>query len=202
MEEVLSLFAEAEIFIFVFMEIVSKISPIQRVIIGKARWLDRLTFVLVFGGFSIFGTYIGRPLPSGAIVNIRDLSPMVAGLTAGPLIGLVVGLIGGIHRFFIGGFTCVPCGLATVIAGFIGGVIYHFNKGKLIGILQGMGVAVILEILHGALTLLIARPFEDALEVVKTAIPAMMVANSLGVAISIIILGHAKEMEQVRESRD
>jgi sigma-B regulation protein RsbU (phosphoserine phosphatase) len=108
-----------------------------------------------------------------------------------------VGLIGGIHRLLLGGFTCIPCGLSTVLAGLIGGAVYYFNKGKLIGILQGILLAVFVEFLHGGLTLLIARPFAEALEVVKTAIPAMMVANALGVAIAIIILEHTKE---VRES--
>jgi len=190
MHGILALFAETEIFIFVFMEIVTRIETIQRVIVKKASWRDMVIFILIFGGFSIFGTYVGRPLPSGAIVNIRDFAPMIAGLTAGPIIGSAVGLIGGVHRLFLGGFTCIPCGLATILAGVVGGAIYYFNKGKLIGILQGMLVAVIIEALHGGLTLLIARPFADALEVVKTAIPAMMIANALGVAIAIIILDH------------
>ena len=190
MHGILALFAETEIFIFVFMEIVTRIETIQRVIVKKASWRDMVIFILIFGGFSIFGTYVGRPLPSGAIVNIRDFAPMIAGLTAGPIIGSAVGLIGGVHRLFLGGFTCIPCGLATILAGVVGGAIYYFNKGKLIGILQAMLVAVIIEALHGGLTLLIARPFADALEVVKTAIPAMMIANALGVAIAIIILDH------------
>jgi LytS/YehU family sensor histidine kinase len=46
------------------------------------------------------------------------------------------------------------------------------------------------------LTLLIARPFAEALEVVKIAIPAMMIANALGVAIAIIILEHSKELKE------
>jgi sigma-B regulation protein RsbU (phosphoserine phosphatase) len=197
MEKILGLFAETEIFIFVFMEIITRIKTIQRVVVKRASWRDKAIFILIFGGFSIFGTYAGIPLPSGAIVNIRDFAPMIAGLTAGPIIGLAVGLIGGIHRLLLGGFTCIPCGLATVLAGAIGGAVYYFNKGKLIGILQGILLAVFVEFLHGGLTLLIARPFAEALEVVKTAIPAMMVANALGVAIAIIILEHTKE---VRES--
>ena len=196
MEKVLTLFAETEIFIFVFMEIVARINIVQRVMVKKANWREITVFVLVFGGFSILGTYLGIPLPSGAIVNIRDFAPMIAGLTAGPIIGLAVGLIGGIHRLFLGGFTCIPCALATVFAGLICGAIYHFNKRKLVGIFQGMGIAVLVELLHGALTLLIARPFAEALDVVKTAIPAMMVANSLGIAIGIIILSHTKELKE------
>jgi sigma-B regulation protein RsbU (phosphoserine phosphatase) len=122
---------------------------------------------------------------------------MMAGLAAGPIIGLAVGLIGGIHRLLIGGFTCVPCGLATVLAGVIGGAVHYFHKGKLVGILQGMLVAIIVEFLHGVLVLLISRPLNEAIEVVKTAIPAMMVANSLGVAIGVIILEHTRELRKV-----
>ena len=196
MQKFLGLFAQTEIFIFVFMEIVTRIKPIQRVIVKKAGWRDKTVFILIFGAFSIFGTYVGIPLASGAIVNIRDFAPIIAGLTSGPIIGLAVGMIGGIHRFFLGGFTCIPCGLSTILAGVIGGAIYYFNKGKLIGIIPSVLLAVFVELLHGGLTLLIARPFAEALEVVKIAIPAMMIANALGVAIAIIIVEHTKELRE------
>jgi LytS/YehU family sensor histidine kinase len=198
MKGILALFAETEIFIFVFMEIVARIETIQRVILKEANWRDKVIFIVIFGGFSIFGTYVGIPLASGAIVNIRDFAPMMAGLAAGPVIGLAVGLVGGIHRLLLGGFTCVPCGLATVLGGVIGGAVHYFYKGKLVGILQGMLVAIVVELVHGGLTLLIARPLPDAIEVVKIAIPAMMVANALGVAIGVIILEHTKELRGIR----
>lgn len=197
MKGILALFAETEIFIFVFMEIVARIETIQRVILKEANWRDKVIFVVIFGGFSIFGNLVGIPLASGAIINIRDFAPMMAGLAAGPVMGLSAGLIGGIHRLFLGGFTCIPCGLATVFAGIIGGAVHYFNKGKLVGILQGMLLAIVVELVHGGLTLLIARPLSDAFEVVKTAIPAMTVANALGVAIGIIILEHTRELRDI-----
>jgi LytS/YehU family sensor histidine kinase len=122
----------------------------------------------------------------------------MAGLAAGPVMGFAVGLIGGIHRLFLGGFTCVSCGLATVLAGIIGGAVNYFKKGKLVGILQGMLVAIVVEFLHGVVVLLISRPLNEAIQVVKTAIPAMMVANALGVAIGVIILEHTRELREVR----
>ena len=197
MKGVLALFAETEIFIFVFMEVVSKIDNVQRVMLKKASWIDKTIFIVIFGAFSIFGTYVGIPLASGAIVNIRDFAPIIAGLTAGPVMGLAVGLIGGIHRLFLGGLTCVPCGLATILAGPIAGGVNYLYKGKLVGVLKGMLVAIGVEVIHGGLTLLIARPFADALEATKVAIPAMMVANGLGVAIGIIILEHTRELRHV-----
>jgi sigma-B regulation protein RsbU (phosphoserine phosphatase) len=191
--EYLKLFARTEVFIYVFMEIVTKLETIQRVIFKKAGLRDYVVFILIFGLFSIFGTYIGIPDSSGAISNIRDIAPMVAGLVAGPAIGLAVGLIGGIHRFFLGGWTCIPCSLATVLAGLLAGMVYRLNKEKVLGIIPAMLFAVAIELLHFGLALLIVRPFDEVIKVVTPHVPGMVIAVSLGVGISIIIVHHAKE---------
>ncbi len=88
----------------------------------------------------------------------------------------------------MGGFTNISCGVATIAAGLICGLVYKFVRGRLIKFYWGAGLAILVEILHGLLTLLIARPFSDALEVIKTAIPPMMIANGLGVIIAILLL--------------
>ena len=184
----LALFAGTEIFIFVFMEIVVKLDTIQRVIFKKAKPVDTIVFILVFGLFSIFGTYIGTTEQTGAIANIRDLAPMVAGLVAGPAVGLAVGLIGGVHRFFLGGVSCIPCSMATVLAGLLGGAVWYLNKEQLIGVVPAMLFAAGVELLHGGLALLLIQPWSLAVEVVAEAIPQMVIANSLGVGIAVIIV--------------
>jgi sigma-B regulation protein RsbU (phosphoserine phosphatase) len=184
----LALFASTEIFIFVFMEIVVKLDNIQQVIFRRAKQRDYVVFILIFGLFSIFGTYIGTTETTGAIVNIRDLAPMVAGLVAGPWVGLAVGLIGGIHRFFLGGVSCVPCSLATVLAGVLGGAVYVLNREKLVGVVPAMAFAAGVELLHGGLALLLVHPYPLAVEIVLEAIPQMIIANSLGVGIAVIIV--------------
>ncbi len=186
--EVLALFAATEVFIYVFMELITQIESVRRVISQKAKWSDTIFFILFFGGFSIFGTYTGIVLPSGAISSIRDLGPLVAGLVAGPLVGLGAGLIGGIHRFLLGGFSCVPCGIATVLAGLIGGLVYLIAKKKLISIFHAMLLAIGVELIHGLIVLLIAEPFDEALNATFTAVPAMMIADAMGIAICFIIL--------------
>lgn len=191
----LHLFAGVEIFIFVFMEIASKIEAIQRVIFKKAQLKDYIVFILLFGLFSVFGTYIGIPSDYGAISNIRDLAPIVAGLVAGPYAGLAVGLIGGIHRLFLGGDVCIPCSLATVFAGLLGGVVYLLNKGKLLRVIPAMVFAAGIELLHFGLILLITRPFIEAIEIVRAIMPEMVIANSLGVGISLVILHNAIKLE-------
>jgi LytS/YehU family sensor histidine kinase len=189
----LELFARTEIFIFVFMEIVTKLKTVRRVLFKEAGLKDQAVFTVLFGLFSIFGTYIGITDSSGAISNIRDLAPMIAGLVAGPIVGVAVGLIGGVHRLFLGGVTAVPCALATVLAGLLAGMVYRLLKGKLLGIIPSIGFAVAIELLHGGLALLIVQPFNDALEIVLNTVPKMIVAVSLGVGISIIIIQSTKD---------
>ncbi len=150
--------------------------------------VNRLILIILFGALSIFGTYGGVKLPSDAIANIRDLGPMIAGITCGPLIGLGAGLIGGIHRYFMGGFVAVPCALSTIIAGLLGGAIYRFKRGEFVAVWQAILFAIFMESLHMGLTLLIARPYEEALGTVKEVILPMNVANALGMAIFAFIV--------------
>lgn len=144
---------------------------------------DRAILIIIFGALAIYGTYSGIKLPSGAIANIRDIGPMVAGLIGGPVVGLGAGLIAGVHRYFLGGLTAVPCSLATVIAGFAAGMIYHWRKGAFIGVGWAALFAAIMETFHMALILSIARPYSDALGVVKLIALPMILNNAVGVAI-------------------
>jgi sigma-B regulation protein RsbU (phosphoserine phosphatase) len=193
----LYLFSETEIFIFVFMEIMSRLDIIRRMIQKRATKVDKSVIILLFGAFSIFGTYIGFELPSGAISNIRDFGPMVAGLIGGPWVGLGAGLIGGVHRFFYGGFTAIPCGLATISAGLICGLICYSRKGRLINIYQVVLLVIGVETLHAMLVWIIARPLDAALQATKEAIPAMIIANGLGLVIAILLLQYHYERKEI-----
>jgi hypothetical protein len=47
----------------------------------------------------------------GAMANFRDLDHDHRAL-AGPLVGVAAGAVGAVHRYFLGGFTAVPCAMA------------------------------------------------------------------------------------------
>jgi len=174
--------------IVAFAYVVTRTGFFTEILDKKFSFKNQAILILLFGALSIFGTYGGLTLPSGAIANIRDLGPMVAGLVAGPVVGLGAGLIGAVHRYFLGGFVCIPCSLATVIAGLLGGAIYKLNKGEFVAVWQAVLFAVFMELLHMGLTLLLARPYEEAVGVVKDVIVPMTVANATGVAIFAFII--------------
>ncbi len=188
MEEYLHLFSETEIFVFIFMEIVSKLRITHHMLAGKALIWEKVVIILIFGGFSIFGTLVGTPLPSGAIVNVRDFAPIIAGLIGGPVVGLGAGLMGGVHRFFMGGSTYIVCGVATILAGLAGGVVHRILKGRLLPFYYGALLAVAIEVLHGVLVFAEVHPASAAWEIIEAAIPPMMIANGLGVMIALLVL--------------
>jgi len=145
---------------------------------------NQLIFILFFGALSVYGTYSGTRLPSGPIVNIRDLSPMIAGLLGGPIIGLGAGLIGGVHRYFVGGMSALPCALATIIAGLSAGAIYKWQRGKFISIRGAAVFAIVIECLHSVLALLIIRPYDTAWAAVKSAGLPVLLADTAGIIIA------------------
>jgi len=156
--------------------------------------------VAIFGLLSIFGNYSGVEI-LGAIANVRDLGAMIAGLLGGPVIGLATGLIGGVYRYGIGGFTAVPCAIATVLSGLFGGLIWLWKK-KLVGFVWATAFAFAMESFHMALTLAIARPFSEALSVVQTVYLPMAIGNSFGMAVFAFIVDNVIKERNTAIERD
>lgn len=156
--------------------------------------------VAIFGLLSIFGNYSGVEI-LGAIANVRDLGAMIAGLLGGPVIGVATGLIGGVYRYNMGGFTAIPCALATVLSGLFGGLVWLWRK-NLIGFLWATVFAFSMESFHMALTLAIARPFSEALSVVEVVYLPMAIGNSLGMAVFAFIVDNVIKERNTAIERD
>ena len=180
--KILLVLVEKICLVIVIAYLITRTKQFNNTIEKQPTFWDSLVLILVFGGFSIYGTYSGIRI-FGAIANTRDLGPMIAGLVGGPFIGLGVGLIGGIHRYFLGGFTAIPCTLATITSGILGGLIYKFKKGEFIGVFWAILFAIFIESFHMFLALLIAKPFANALRLVKEVSLPMIGANAIGIGI-------------------
>lgn len=165
---------------------------------GKADFWQSLCLIIIFGLFSIYGTLSGIPF-GGAIANIRDLGPAIAGLIGGPAVGLAAGLIGGVHRYFMGGITYIPCSISTVVAGLAGGIIHQYKKDKFVSVPEGVAFMALMESFHMTLVLLIVRPFSQALIVVESLALPMIFTNAAGIGIfAFIIINLEKEHETQR----
>jgi sigma-B regulation protein RsbU (phosphoserine phosphatase) len=161
---------------------------------------DKIALALLFGLFSIYGTIGGVKL-LGAIANIRDLGPVIAGLIGGPLVGLSAGLIGAGHRYLQGGFTALSCSLSTLAAGLIAGLYYRARKGRFPEVKTAVLFMVAIELFHMGMTLLIPRPFEQALALVRKIIVPMVVANAAGIGLFAFIMGNLKREKAVESAK-
>ena len=97
---------------------------------NKLNRKQEVTAILFFGFFGIIGTYFGVAFNTvthqfnsvaieiasdEAIANSRVIGVVVAGLLGGYRVGIGAGLIAGIHRMTLGGFTGIACGISTIV---------------------------------------------------------------------------------------
>lgn len=165
----------------------TKVPVVRRMLLyeNNTFW-SRLSLAVIFGGVSILSTYTGSGV-QGAIVNTRVIGVMAAGLLGGPSVGIGAAVIAGAHRFLfdIGGFTAVSCALSTFIEGMLGAV---FSKYFLRGRWASFSIFLLTaaaEVCQMLIILLIARPYADALALVKTIASPMIVLNAFGMVVFI-----------------
>jgi len=161
----------------------------------------RLLLVLVFGLFTIHATHSGFSV-LGASAHVRDLGPVIAGLAGGPAVGLATGLIGAAHRYLQGGFTVVPCTLATILAGVVGGVMYRVFLGRPLSIRMAVLIMVALETVHMGMVLLLARPFEQAVRVTSQIAGPILLANAAGIALFAYVFHNLLREREVQTARE
>ena len=174
-------------------------SPAFRPLTGEElRGRHKLLLYVIFSTFSILGTYFGLPVHD-AIANTRAIGPVLAGIIGGPLLGVTTGLTGGLHRYTLGGFTAFSCGVSTTVEGLLGGLVhlYLVRNGKADRIFSpGVALATtfVAEALQMLIILTLARPVEEALDLVRLIALPMMLANSVGAALFISIIRDQRSM--------
>ncbi|MFS0777641.1 sensor histidine kinase [Neobacillus sp. 3P2-tot-E-2] len=150
--------------------------------------IERLVITLMFCLFAIFGTYSGINV-EGSLVNTRIIAVVSGGILFGPWVGIISGVVSGIHRYLIdiGGVTSVPCLFTSIIAGIVSGYINRKVKRSLrwiYGIIAGM----LCEVLTMLLILAISEPFSLGLDIVsKIAFPMIVGEVNIGLIILLVM---------------
>lgn len=157
-------------------------------------------FTVIFSSLSIISSYYGMRI-DGALASTRIVGTLMGGIIGGPYVGLSVGIIGGLHRYFLGGFTASSCAVATIIAGIMAGLVRHrigfINLKWQIAAL----VALSAEILQKGLTLAFAKPFEAAwnFEVIA-ALPTASV-TVIGTVLFVLIMKDMQNQSELAGAR-
>ncbi|PSV57368.1 sensor histidine kinase [Photobacterium sp. GB-3] len=195
MELIVSLLQQMCVYL-VLAYMLSKTPIILPLLSISSRLSHKLICYVLFSGFCILGTYFGLHIDD-AIANTRAIGAVMGGLFGGPLVGFAVGLTGGIHRYTLGGFTDLACTISTTAEGLIGGLLHVYllkrNKGALLfNPCMVFGVTFVAEVVQMIILITVAKPFDQAYELVSTIAVPMIIANSVGAALFMSILQDRK----------
>ena len=119
--------------------------------IPKMGW--HVVVGVVFGGIAIYGTEAGIPV-EGAMMNVRDAAPLIAGLFFSGPAGIIAGVIGGVERWIavmwgVGSYTRLACTLGTIIAGVYAAVLrkYLFDN-RMPSWPMSLATGMVAEVIH------------------------------------------------------
>nr|WP_281732748.1 sensor histidine kinase [Franconibacter sp. IITDAS19] len=148
---------------------------------------ELLAVTAIFSLFALFSTWSGVPV-EGSLVNVRIIAVMSGGILFGPWVGIITGLIAGVHRYLIdmGGITSIPCFITSIVAGCLSGWIHqrvpkaqHWR----IGILAGMAC----ETLTMILVIVWAPTLSLGLDIVsKIGVPMILGTVSIGFIVLLV----------------
>ena len=169
---------------------------------GKAnKWLKQCIIGILFGALAAFSTEYGVDV-GGAIMNVRDASPICAGLIFGAPAGIISGVIGGAYRWLAvfwgaGEYTRLACSVSTVLAGFIAALLRkHMFDDKKPSWIYGLGIGMVCEVLH--MLMIFVTNMNDAnraFTFVESCTLPMVLANGIAVGLAVMavsILGREK----------
>ncbi|EGO64466.1 sensor histidine kinase [Acetonema longum] len=172
--------------------ILSQTKVFQRLIKYRTNYGDKLKLILLFALLAIFSTYTGIPVHD-ALANSRVIGAMTAGLLGGPAVGGAAGLIAGIHRYCLGGFSAFACAISTTAEGILGGLFRLYYRERPIPWPVALAAGVCGETLQMLIILAVARPFQDAWGLIQAIAVPMITVNPAGIAIFIVIVNNAIE---------
>lgn len=155
-------------------------------------WKKQLIIGVVFGLIAVISTHLGIET-NGASINIRDASPLSAGLIFGGPAGIIAGVIGGVERFFaslwgIGQNTQLACSLATLCAGFFAAMMRKFIfDSKIPSAFYGLLIGITTEVFHMLLIYFTnLSNVYDAFKYIQDCTLSMTLSNGITLMLSIL----------------
>lgn len=129
--------------IFILAYLLSQMKSFRQMVQNEHHINEKVMLILLFGVFGIISNYTGIEIyhstinktdwnseldPDSALANTRVMGVVIAGLLGGPMVGVGAGMIAGIHRYVLGGFTALSCAISTILAGIAAGYIGRKRK--------------------------------------------------------------------------
>lgn len=182
----------------------------------RKNWRSQWQLIIVFGIFAMISNFTGIEIENGHIIsgniyyhlnsdaslaNTRVLTIGVSGLIGGPWVALIVGLISGLCRLFIGGADAYTYMISSIVIAMISGYFGYkaIKQETYPSMIKGAIIGGITELIQMVCILLLTDDTYKALTLVRFIALPMIIINSLGTAIFLsIILSTIKQEEETR----
>lgn len=168
---------------------------IDHIIKYRLTKYDQIICIALFSTMSIIASYAGVPV-NDALANSRMVGIMAAGLIAGPRVGVSVGIIAGVHRYFLGGFSAFACAVSSIVEGIISSIIYRCYPDRSIPPYITFAIGALTEMVQMAIILGLATPYEEAVNLVNNIAVPMTIANAIGLTLFMLIIENAKAFRE------
>lgn len=148
---------------------------------------DYAIICTVFSLFAILATYTGLNV-EGSLVNVRTITIVSGGIIFGPFVGIVTGVVSGLHRYLIdiNGITSIPCLISSITAGMVSGYINKKVKRNYRWI-AGIAAGMLSETITMILILILSKPHSLGFDIVsKIAIPMILGQITVGVIVLLV----------------
>lgn len=124
--------------------------------------------------------FLSIPIEDNVLVNIRNFPILFIGLLLGPYISIPAGIIVGVDRYLMGGATALPCSLAVILAGVMGGVMYLLSNKKFCGILPAVILMLATELMHMSMVIFLST---NGWNIVTTIAPYIIIGSITGMIV-------------------
>lgn len=204
MLELLPLMLERVGLLVILAFLLSRLKAFRQMIHNEHGKKEKIILILIFGIFGVISNYTGIQIQQGlinsqvwsvnvelegALANTRVMGVAIGGLLGGPIVGIGVGLIAGLHRLTLGGFTAIACGVSTIIAGIVTGLLgKKFDIKRNLSYRKAVIIGIIMEIFQMIFILIVAKPFTSALHLVEIIAVPMVVMNGFGTLMFMVII--------------
>ncbi|MBP1995085.1 sensor histidine kinase [Paenibacillus eucommiae] len=184
--------------------LLSQMKSFRQMVHYEHKTAGKIQLIAVFGCFGIISNYTGVEIsgssivsqtwlmevdPDNAIANTRVMGVGMGGLLGGPLVGLGAGLIAGLHRYTLGGFTAGACAVSSILAGLAAGYLGRWYRKKgLISPWFAVVVGLLMEVVQMVIILLTAKPYEAAWKLVQMIGIPMIIFNGFGTLVFMFII--------------
>lgn len=187
----------------------------KKILLSRDKYLSKLQLAIIFGLFAIISNFTGIEIKDNQVVqssiltnlhdnvsiaNTRTLAIGVSGIVSGPLVGGMVGVIAGIHRFIQGStysFFYIPSSiLVGVFSGWLG---KRLNKNRQFpSPTQAALIGALMEVVQMIFVMLFSGndSLQQGIDLVSFIAFPMVILNSIGTFIFLSILTTTLQQEE------